>query len=224
MIPQAFEEILARTLDDGHLSRAEQLAVRALAADLDPAQLPALRSRVFAAAKNEGEGLNPGVMLDWVEGMLKALMPEAPRLPVAEALFSPGEDCRRRLVGLFETATQTADVCVFTITDDTISRAVFEASRRGVAVRIITDDEKAHDLGSDVADLEHAGVLVRRDRSPAHMHHKFALFDGRHLASGSYNWTRSAAMENEENLIVTDHPDLVRAFHGHFEQLWKRLA
>jgi cardiolipin hydrolase len=116
------------------------------------------------------------------------------------------------------------DVCVFTITDDTISRAIYDAHRRGVAIRILTDDDKSGDLGSDVVDLDRAGVAVRVDRTPAHMHHKFAIFDGKVLASGSYNWTRSAASENEENIIVTDHPHLLRAFQAEFDQLWSRLG
>ena len=41
------------------------------------------------------------------------------------------------------------------------------------------------------------------------MHHKFALFDGRRLMTGSFNWTRSASEQNEENLIVTADPVLV---------------
>lgn len=223
MIPKDFEIILTRTLSDGHLSRNEAHALKALAAELDPAQLPALRSRVFALAKDE-EGIHQGVLLDWLEAVLKALQPEAPRLPVAEALFSPGEDCRRRLVGLFEAAGRRVDVCVFTITDDAISRAIYDAARRGVDIRIITDDDKSEDLGSDVVDLHRAGIPVRVDRTTAHMHHKFAIFDENLLASGSYNWTRSAASENEENVIVTDHPHLIRAFQAEFDQLWQKLG
>lgn len=40
------------------------------------------------------------------------------------------------------------------------------------------------------------------------------------LATGSYNWTRSAASSNQENLIVTSHPPLVRDFAAEFERLW----
>ena len=42
--------------------------------------------------------------------------------------------------------------------------------------------------------IERAGIPVAFDASEHHMHHKFAIFDGRTLLSGSYNWTRSAAI------------------------------
>ena len=116
-------------------------------------------------------------------------------------------------------------MCVFTITDDRITTAILEAHARGVAVRVLTDDEKSHDLGSDIDRLRAAGIPCKMDvGNAAHMHHKFALFDGRRLMTGSFNWTRSASEQNEENLIVTADPALVAAFAGRFEMLWGRLV
>lgn len=121
-------------------------------------------------------------------------------------------------------ARKTADVCVFTITDDRLADALLDAHRRAVAVRIITDDSKAEDLGSDVDRLGRAGIAVRVDRSPYHMHHKFAILDGSTLMTGSYNWTRGAARDNEENLIVTGDPRLVSPFVTTFERLWEKMG
>jgi phosphatidylserine/phosphatidylglycerophosphate/cardiolipin synthase-like enzyme len=118
----------------------------------------------------------------------------------------------------------TADVCVFTITDDRISAELLACHRRGVAVRIITDDEKSGDAGSDVWRLQAAGIAVRFDRSPYHMHHKYAVFDATSVLTGSYNWTRAAAAENEENLIVTGDPRIVGAFAEHFGRTWGQLG
>ncbi len=56
------------------------------------------------------------------------------------------------------------------------------------------------------------------------MHHKFALFDERLLATGSYNWTRSAADKNQENLLVTGDPRLVTPYAELFERLWVEFA
>jgi phosphatidylserine/phosphatidylglycerophosphate/cardiolipin synthase-like enzyme len=89
---------------------------------------------------------------------------------------------------------------------------------------VITDDEKSHDLGSDIDKLQMVGIPCKMDSgNAAHMHHKFALFDGLRLMTGSFNWTRSASEQNEENLIVTPDPVLVNAFSNRFEQLWAKL-
>jgi mitochondrial cardiolipin hydrolase len=142
----------------------------------------------------------------------------------AEVFFSPGDACRLRIAHRFNVAKRTADVCVFTITDDRISKTIHAAHRRGVIVRIITDNDKAFDLGSDIDAFRQAGIEVRIDATPFHMHHKFAIFDGQHLLNGSYNWTRSAAEQNEENLVDTDDPALVQAFQQQFETLWHHLV
>lgn len=221
---QDFEEILARTLDDCHLSRGEAQAVRAIVAEGDPDQLPLLRSRAFAAARGAADERHPGQVIDWLEAMVKLLVPQSAVQPKSDACFSPGEDCRNRIIGLLKGARQTVDVCVFTITDNAVAREIYEATRRGVAVRVITDNDKATDKGSDVFDLERAGVAVRIDRTEAHMHHKFAIFDGDTLLNGSYNWTRSAFTDNEENLLVTGDMALVRAFQGEFDSLWAKFG
>jgi len=94
------------------------------------------------------------------------------------------------------------------------------AHERGVKLRILSDNDKANDFGSDIDRLARAGVAVRIDRTPVHMHHKFGIFDGRLLLTGSYNWTRSAHDENAENNVLTDDPTLVKAFTVEFERLW----
>ena len=38
--------------------------------------------------------------------------------------------------------------------------------------------------------------------------------------AASYNWTRSAYKDNQENIVVSDDSRLVSAFQRHFEVLW----
>ncbi len=118
---------------------------------------------------------------------------------------------------------QTVEICVFTITDDRLTSAVLEAHGRGVRIRIITDNDKAADLGSDADRFLQAGIDLRVDRTEYHMHHKFAVFDSEVLLNGSYNWTRGAAANNEENFIVTNNRRLVAIFSKIFEELWQQF-
>lgn len=213
-----WEAVLKRSAEDGRISSGERSALRDRFASLDERVRALLRSRAFELARD-------GASLDWLEDLTKLLLP-APQAAASgvEVHFSPGEACLRRIVGQFAGCRRTADVCVFTITDDRITAAMLAAHARGVKVRIVTDNEKAFDAGSDVRRLAAAGVPVRVDVSPYHMHHKFAIFDGASLLSGSYNWTVGAALNNEENMIVSDDPRLVGAFQGEFDRLWEKFA
>jgi len=40
------------------------------------------------------------------------------------------------------------------------------------------------------------------------------------LINGSFNWTRSASQANQENVIVTTEPNLVKAYKDQFQQMW----
>jgi phosphatidylserine/phosphatidylglycerophosphate/cardiolipin synthase-like enzyme len=165
------------------------------------------------------------VVIDWLEGAIKSLLPRPPEdARTAAARFSPGHECLRAIVGELQRAARAIDVCVFTITDDRIVEEILATHRRGVRVRIVTDDDKSLDLGSDVDRMSRAGIEVRMDATPDHMHHKFAIFDHERLVTGSYNWTRSAAEHNHENVVITDERALVVAFERTFDRLWDRFS
>lgn len=231
MQPAQIRNTLKQTLDDRRLTRGEKQALSRILDHVDPADdlLAVYRSIAFDLAREEAAAAGPhaAMVVDWLEDVVKVLQAQqgdSQRRHIAEACFTPDDDCPSRIRGLFLAAGRTADVCVFTITDDRITEAILEAHRRGVAVRIVSDDEKAGDLGSDVDSLARQGVPVRFDRSPYHMHHKFAIFDGTKLLTGSYNWTRTASRENEENFLITDNPRFVQRFAETFETLWRKFA
>jgi hypothetical protein len=223
-----WDGMLEQTLEDRRLTKSERQALQARLSDaaLDDRVRAVLRSRVFDIVRKKVENVRNITVVDWLEEVSKLLLPftGGSGEPFVEAHFSPGEGCVRRICGMFDGARRSADVCVFTITDNRIAERILAAHRRGAAVRVVTDDDKAHDLGSDVLELARAGIPVRVDDSPYHMHHKFALFDEEVLLTGSYNWTRGAADSNEENLILSNDRRLLNSFRGEFERLWTKFA
>lgn len=230
MKPQRIRQMLRQTLEDCRLSRGERSAVRQIVAHLDPsdAALAAYRAMAFELAADVIDASNSRLVLGWLEDVVKLLgrlsFDAVRTTTAAEAHFSPGDDCPRRIRRLLARARSSVDVCVFTVTDDRVTSAILDAYRRQVKVRIITDDDKSCDRGSDVERLAEAGVPVRIDRSEYHMHHKFALFDRSLLLTGSYNWTRTAADRNEENFIITGDRRFIEPFGKLFDELWERFA
>ena len=186
-----------------------------------------LRNQAFTLARNRlAASQDPIAVLHWLEAIVRAL--DVARTLVqptrSHACFSPGDACLNTIIQHFRSARHRVDFCVFTLSDDRIAQEVIAAHDRGVALRFITDNDKEMDSGSDVARLRDAGIATVVDRTDAHMHHKFAIFDGSLLLNGSYNWTRSACAYNEENVVVTNDPTLVQQFQREFEQLWASLS
>lgn len=225
-------ELLERQLRDSFvdvkLSDDERAELKQSAKSLSPEKIGFLRNKAFAIARERlscSAGEEYVALLTWLERVVKTL-DQASRKPQINsgAYFSPGSACLRKIIDLCHQARRSIDICVFTISDDRLSDAILKAHKRGVKVRIVTDNDKANDRGSDVDHLNSAGVPLRMDTSEYHMHHKFALFDQRILLNGSFNWTRSATDHNEENILVTDDESLLKAYSAQFESLWKKFG
>lgn len=227
MTTDDYREFLRRSLSDARISRGERqaLASALLAEPPTPEQRAELSRLAFSLAREAVQGApQAAATFDWLEEVLKVLTVQSASTSTGcagDACFSPGEACRDRIAGLFRTAVRSADVCVFTITDNAIAEAILSAHRRGISVRIITDDLKSLDLGSDVARFESEGIEVRLDRTKHHMHHKFAIFDRSRLVTGSYNWTLGAALDNEEHIVILSERLLLDRFQREFDRLWE---
>lgn len=220
------DQTLREHVADLKLDDEERFELRELGTRIDAERMRYMRNRAFAMARDLvlAEPSNAVAVLRWLEQVVKTLdLSMVTAAAGTTAYFTPGDSCLRKLRELCRGARRTIDVCVYTIADDRLSDELAQAHRRGIRVRIISDNDKRFDTGSDVTLLADKGIPVRLDDTPFHMHHKFALFDGEILANGSFNWTRSASSSNQENLVVARDAYLVRCFGGQFEELWAKF-
>ena len=141
----------------------------------------------------------------------------------SEWAFSPGPDCKNLILRELNKATKTLDLCVFTISDDEITKAILAAHRKDVYVRVLTDNDKSFDAGSDIQQLVDEGIEVRVDQTENHMHHKFMIRDKQAVLTGSYNWTRSAERFNQENVLLLFEAPVVQQYGIEFNRLWSEL-
>lgn len=223
---QKIERILKGSFADERFSSEEKFELRELMVSLkgQPDLRSYARNKAFDIAMDSAsDGYVAVHVLTWLEKAVKTIDNAGKQKEVrVESAFSPGECCRDLIQQEIKRSQQSIDICVFTITDQKLRDAILDAFYRGIRIRILTDQDKANDMGSDVDFLKQKGVDALLDTSPWHMHHKFALFDGVRLLNGSFNWTRSATEKNQENLALTDNVELVSAFTREFELLWQR--
>ncbi|MGH9325126.1 MAG: phospholipase D-like domain-containing protein [Terriglobia bacterium] len=121
-------------------------------------------------------------------------------------------------------AHRSIDAALYRLDLPRLSRALLEARRRTLKLRLIFDWGKYHQtpqlqelLASHQLPFRLCGG--RRDGT-SKMHHKFAVIDGRLALAGSYNWTKESELENYENLVIVSEPRLVEAYAREFEWLW----
>jgi mitochondrial cardiolipin hydrolase len=214
---------LKRSLEDDFLSKPERRTLESVLRShaLDKSQLNALRSKVFDLANEKVSDKNYRFIVEWIKEVSNTLGNYSlNELGKSDAFFSPGAECRNAIVQQLNDAQKHLKICVFTISDDSIAETILRTHKRGVDIKIITDNDKSFDLGSDIQRLAKAGIAVKIDGTTDHMHHKFMVVDGIAVLTGSYNWTRSAAQYNHENILLTKDQTAVKSFLGEFDQLW----
>lgn len=224
------EQFFLESIENRRLSSGEKQVLTDWVKGAAPAKATWMLHRAFEQARKELADPRVSQVLNWLAAVVKVfrgweMERSESHLIESRAYFSGDDDlCYKTIVRHFENASRYVNVCVFTITDDRIADAMVCAAGRGVKVRVLTDDEKAFDVGSDIEWLQRRGVEVRTDDSIHHMHHKFAVFDGEVLLNGSYNWTRGASDFNEENIVATNDRGLIEQFQKEFDRLWRAYS
>merc|ERR1712150_19678 len=141
-----------------------------------------------------------------------------------------------RLLYYISKATKTIDVCVFLVTSEPLTKCIIDKLYQGIKVRLIVDGTTYESEDSQVPKFVAAGACVISNwgeipsgdngitSGDLLMHHKFAVIDNNIVISGSFNWTFSAAMKNNENIIITSMKEVVNPFVKEFEKLWEKFA
>ena len=137
-----------------------------------------------------------------------------------EVCFTPGGDCTGRIVDTIGTAQHTILVQAYSFTSPAIAKALVDAKRRGVDVRVILDKSQRTERYSGADFLANGGVPVLIDAAHAIAHNKVMVIDNGVVISGSFNFTKAAQEKNAENLLVIHDTKLA----GRYAANWREHA
>ena len=133
--------------------------------------------------------------------------------------FTPGEDCTGLIVDQIEQAKLTLLVQAYGFTSPSIIQALARAKDRGVNVRVILDKSNEQPRYTGATYLTNHGIPVLIDDRVAIAHNKVLVIDGKHVITGSFNFTRAAQSRNAENvLVVTDAAELASSYTRNFNR------
>jgi len=72
-----------------------------------------------------------------------------PNAQYQDAFFFPNMANVKKIVNYIAKAKRSIDLCVFSFTNDDLANEILAAHKRGVTVRIVTDDEAMKGKGAD---------------------------------------------------------------------------
>ncbi len=180
-----------------------------------------LRNQIFKKAVFFEETKSKSQIVRWLQNCFSII--DRYSFHFNNVYFSPGHEIKATILKLLREAHTSVDLCIFTITDNELAHEVIACHNRNIKVRIITDDEKVNAAGSEIIEMERAGIPVKIDHSHYHMHNKFGIIDNRIAITGSFNWTYTATKHNQENLLATSKYDIVKQYRNEFERLWMEM-
>jgi len=100
-----------------------------------------------------------------------------------------------------------------------VTNAILAAKKRGVDIRLVTDDSNYNK--PQVSRLEAAGITVVSDANKGLMHNKFAVIDDEKVWTGSYNITENGENKNNNNAILIRSPELAGIYLARFKDMFE---
>jgi phosphatidylserine/phosphatidylglycerophosphate/cardiolipin synthase-like enzyme len=149
---------------------------------------------------------------------------QTPKPAIATQYFfsQAGQHPEKALIEVIDSSKQSLDIAVYSITHPDIVKAIKDAKKRGVVVRIISD--KIQSAGKTQAEalklLGSAGIPMKINKHNGLMHLKVTIADQKVVTTGSYNYSQAASTSNDEVLVVIHDEVSAKTFTEQFERMW----
>nr|WP_052135612.1 phospholipase D family protein [Collimonas arenae] len=172
---------------------------------------------------------NLGSMLNQFNDAMTANQAEAPAAQSVEAAFSPDGSGEALVLKAIRASRSSIRLAAYSFTSPPVVRSLIDAKRRGVDVAVLVDyknnlqetrtsaPQKALNL------LVNAGIPTRTINTYPIHHDKYIVIDGRHVETGSFNYSSAAAKSNSENVIVVwNNPQIAGQYIAHWQSRWQQ--
>ena len=146
------------------------------------------------------------------------LAPSQERLATWEVYFSPNGGCTQAVVRELGKAKSSVRVQAYSFTSAPIARALLDAHKRGVRVDVILDKNQSTERYSSATFLFNSGIPIKIDAQHAIAHSKVMVIDGMTVITGSFNFTKAAEENNEENLLIIRDIKLAERYAEHWQE------
>jgi len=145
---------------------------------------------------------------------------QVPGTQLIEVAFSPNEGSEDLVVKVIQSARSSIGVAAYSFTSPVIAKALLNAKKRGVDVRVVVDEDGNKSKASIAALnlLVAAGIPTRTISRYAIHHDKYMVVDKATVQTGSFNYSKAAAKSNSENVVVIwNNPDLALSYLKHWQ-------
>ncbi|CAI2012714.1 Phospholipase D precursor [Serratia entomophila] len=152
-----------------------------------------------------------------------ALAPCAMAAPSVQVGFSPEGSALQLVLNTLNDAQSSIRLMGYSFTSPEVAKALTNAKRRGVDVKVVLDAKGNQNKASQAAMnlLVNAGIPVRTVDKFKIMHDKTIVCDSKTTEIGSFNFSRAADRSNSESIVVLrEMPAVAETYLAHWQSRW----
>jgi len=138
-----------------------------------------------------------------------------------DIFFSPDSDFEKEIIKRINNAKEYVHFLAFSFTNQDIADALIDAKNRGVDVKGVFDEgQNDYQTYSKYDYLKDNDVDVRIDGNSYKLHSKVIIIDDNLTITGSYNFTKQANNENNENSLVIQNINIAQKYNENFNTIY----
>ncbi|OQY46044.1 MAG: hypothetical protein B6242_08785 [Anaerolineaceae bacterium 4572_78] len=137
-----------------------------------------------------------------------------------ETYFAPEDKVADRIVAELKKAKNNIRFMAFSFTEDSIGEAVIEQAKNGVDVQGIFEKRGSETKYSEFGRMKKKKLNVLQDGNRYILHHKTFIIDDEIVITGSFNFSKNANKNNDENILIIDNKKIAGMFVAEFTKLY----
>jgi phosphatidylserine/phosphatidylglycerophosphate/cardiolipin synthase-like enzyme len=140
-----------------------------------------------------------------------------------ETYYSPDDGVADRIFALLTEAEESIYFLAFSFTADELGQIIRTQAENNLDIAGVMEEEQVKsNIGTEYDFFKQAGLNVFVDGNEGQMHHKTMIIDERIVITGSYNFSRSAEIRNDENIIVIYNRPIAEFFMSEFQRVYQQ--
>lgn len=138
---------------------------------------------------------------------------------ITENYFCPEDSCSKNIIKKLNSARNSIYFMAFTFTHQEIADTLITKQKEGIEVKGVTEKFQSN-TWTQYHRLKDNGIDVKWDSNPYMMHHKVFIIDNKTVITGSFNPTKSADEENDENVLIIQDENIAREYLKEFDRVF----
>lgn len=136
-----------------------------------------------------------------------------------ENYFCPEDWCANRVIEELSAAESTINFITFSFTHDQIGDQLVKKHSEGVQVKGIFETSQKNAF-TEYDKLLQDGMDVKWDGNKYNMHNKVFIIDNKVVVTGSFNPSKNADENNDENILIIHDPQIAGRYAEEFEKIF----